>query len=43
MYECPNCTYEQLHQIYTCMQCGHVVKEITSMRKLMREMKVEEE
>ncbi|NOQ49892.1 MAG: hypothetical protein GQ553_04445 [Nitrosomonadaceae bacterium] len=27
MYECPNCTLQQAHEIYTCMNCGHVVKE----------------
>ncbi len=27
MYECPNCTLEQAHKIYTCMNCGHVVEE----------------
>ncbi len=27
MYECPNCTLEQAHKIYTCMDCGHVVEE----------------
>ena len=28
MYECPNCTMQQEHEIYTCLHCRHVVKRI---------------
>ena len=26
MYECPNCTNQFKHEIYTCVNCGHLVK-----------------
>jgi predicted RNA-binding Zn-ribbon protein involved in translation (DUF1610 family) len=28
MYECPNCTEKQEHEIYTCLHCRHVIKQL---------------